>query len=60
MVHRVFGGVNLGINFIALIFRVIILVIFYFWDSGGLWRAILLLEVVLTSNVKHHLISRMQ
>jgi len=34
MDHRVFGGVNLIINFIGLIFRVIILVI-YFWSVGG-------------------------
>jgi type IV secretory pathway TrbD component len=40
MDHRVFGGVNLTINFIGLIFRVIILVI-YFWSvGGGLWGLI--------------------
>jgi hypothetical protein len=33
MDHRVFGGVNLGINCIGLIFRVIIFVI-YFWAAG--------------------------
>jgi len=59
MDHRKFGGVNLGINVIGLIFKVIILVI-YFWGDAELWRSILLLEVVLTSNVKHHFISRMQ
>ena len=44
-----FGGVNLGINCIGLIFRVNLLVI-YFWQDGRRWRLILLLEVVLTPN----------
>ncbi|OFY49255.1 MAG: hypothetical protein A2W85_15290 [Bacteroidetes bacterium GWF2_41_31] len=59
MDHRTFCGVNLGINVIGLIFKVIILVV-YFWGDAELWRPILLLEVVLTSNAKHHFISRMQ
>jgi len=36
----VFGRVNLRINFIGLIFRVIILVIYFWADVGGLWRLI--------------------
>jgi len=45
MDHRVFGGVNLGIKFIGLIFRVIILAI-YFGAMGMLWRFISLLKPV--------------
>jgi len=40
MDHRVFGGVNLGINPIGLIFRVNLLVIF--WGDREVWRLILL------------------
>jgi hypothetical protein len=39
MDHRLFGGVNLEINFIGLNFSIIILVI-YFWGDGRLWRLI--------------------
>jgi hypothetical protein len=34
MDHRVFGGVNLGINITGLIFKVNLLVI-YFWAVGS-------------------------
>jgi hypothetical protein len=44
MDHRVFGGVNLGINPIGLIFRVIILVIYFWGDVGGV------MEIDFTSN----------
>jgi hypothetical protein len=35
MDHRVFEGVKLRINFIGLIFRVIILMIYFWGDVGG-------------------------